>query len=64
MQRISHILVLVVLNTCIQDQPLLWVLQWDVNGFGASPELALGDSSTSPSTAGTRLKVPVQCKDE
>lgn len=55
MQRISHILVLVVLNTCIQDQPLLWVLQWDGNGFGASPELALGDSSTSPSTAGTHL---------
>lgn len=41
MHRISHILVLVVLNTCIQAQTLLWVLQWDVNGFGASPELAL-----------------------
>lgn len=64
MQCISHILALVVLNTCVQDQTLLWVLQWDVNGFGASPELALGDSSTSPSTAGTHLKVPVQCKDE
>lgn len=41
MPCISHILVLVVLNTCIQAQTLLWVLQWDVNGFGASPELAL-----------------------
>lgn len=65
MQGISHILVLVVLNTCIQDQLLLWVLQWDVNDLEPPlSSVSLGDSSTSPSTAGTRLEVPVQCKDE
>lgn len=65
MQGISHILVLVVLNTCVQDQLFLWVLQWGVNDLEPPlSSVSLGDSSTSPSTAGTRLEVPEQCKDE
>lgn len=52
MQCVSHVLVLVVFNACIQEQRLLWVLQWDVNGFGASPELGSVTAACHPAQQG------------